>query len=198
QLVDLDPMMTGLSKAFPALDELNHHSFDDLRVSVTNGDAFVWLDNTEIAPFDIAIVDFPDPNNFALGKLYSTRFYNLLKKKLQPNAAVVIQCTSPLIAPRSYWSIIRTLEASGFNVKPYHTTVPSFGVWGYALVKMQPFDTPSLPTAGVELKFLNEESFASMFDLPKDLLAPEGDIEVNRLDNQALVRYYETEWRRFE
>ena len=27
---------------------------------------------------------------------------------------------------------------------------------------------------------------------------PDGEIEVNRLDNQALVRYYETEWRRFE
>lgn len=198
QLVDLDPMMTGLSKEFPALGELNRHSFDDPRVSVTNGDAFVWLDNNEIAPFDIAIVDFPDPNNFALGKLYSTRFYNLLKQKLHPDAAVVIQCTSPLIARRSYWSIIRTLEASGFSVKPFHTTVPSFGVWGYALVKLHPFETPASPPPGVELKFLNNESFASMFDLPKDLLAPDGEIEVNRLDNQALVRYYETEWRRFE
>ena len=36
-------MMTGLSKDFPALAELNHHSFDDPRVTVTNGDAFVWV-----------------------------------------------------------------------------------------------------------------------------------------------------------
>jgi spermidine synthase len=198
QLVDLDPMMTGLSNAFPALGELNRHSFDDPRVKVTNGDAFVWLDSTDIEPFDIAIVDFPDPNNFALGKLYSTRFYALLKKKLQPNAAVVIQCTSPLIARRSYWSIIRTLEASGFDVKQYATTVPSFGVWGYALVKAVPFQAPKSPPPDIELKFLNDESFASMFDLSKDLLAPDGEIEVNRLDNQALVRYYETEWRRYE
>ncbi len=198
QLVDLDPMMTGLSKAFPALDELNHHSFDDPRVKVTNGDAFVWLDNTEVEPFDIAIVDFPDPNNFALGKLYSTRFYALLKKKLQANAAVVIQCTSPLIAPRSYWSIIRTLETSGFAVKPYATTVPSFGIWGYALAKTQPFEIPKAPPDGVELKFLNTESFPSMFELSKDLLPPDGEIEVNRLLNQALVPYYETESRRFE
>ena len=41
--------------------------------------------------FDVAIVDFPDPNNFALGKLYTTRFYNLLKAKLKPDSAVVIQ-----------------------------------------------------------------------------------------------------------
>src|SRR6476660_1604417 len=50
QLVDLDPAMTGLSKALPALAELNHHSFDDPRVSVANSDAFVWLDNAELEP----------------------------------------------------------------------------------------------------------------------------------------------------
>ncbi len=197
-LVDLDPMMTGLSKAFPALDDLNEHSFDDPRVKVKNGDAFVWLDNNSLEPFDIAIIDFPDPNNFALGKLYSTRFYQLLKQKLRPDAAVVVQCTSPLIARRSYWSIIRTLEASGFVVKPFQTTVPSFGVWGYALAKLHPFDAPKQPVAGVELKFLNESSFPAMFDFPSDMTMPSEEIEINRLDNQALVRYYETEWRRFE
>lgn len=197
QLVDLDPMMTGLSKALSALAELNANAYDDPRVSVTNGDAFVWLDNSNIEPFDIAIIDFPDPNNFALGKLYSTRFYNLLKQKLKPESAVVIQCTSPLIARRSFWSIIKTLEAAGFSVKPFQTTVPSFGVWGYALAKLQPFETPTKPPA-VDLRFLNETSFASMFEFPTDMTMPDGEIEVNRLDNQALVRYYETEWRRFE
>ncbi len=72
QLVDLDPMMTGLSGELPALAELNNNAYDDPRVSVTNGDAFVWLDNENTEPFDIVIIDFPDPNNFALGKLYST------------------------------------------------------------------------------------------------------------------------------
>jgi spermidine synthase len=198
QLVDLDPMMTGLSNAYPPLGELNHHSFSDPRVTVTNGDAFVWLDGAKIEPFDIAIVDFPDPNNFALGKLYSTRFYHLLKQELKPESSVVIQCTSPLIARTSYWSIIKTLEAAGFNVRPYQTTVPSFGVWGYALAKQIPFDVPIDPRPDVEMKFLNHESFASMFEFPADMKMPEGEIEVNRLDNQALVRYYETEWRRFE
>ncbi|MEP7147339.1 MAG: polyamine aminopropyltransferase [Acidobacteriota bacterium] len=197
QLVDLDPMMTGISYAVPALADLNHHSFDDPRVSVTNADAFVWLDDTDLEPFDIAIVDFPDPNNFALGKLYTTRFYNLLKQKLTPEASVVIQCTSPLIARNSYWSIIKTLEAVGFSVRPYQTTVPSFGVWGYALAKSSPFAIPSQPP-NIDLKFLNASSFASMFEFPTDMSLPNEEIEINRLDNQALVRYYETEWRRFE
>jgi spermidine synthase len=197
-LVDLDPMMTGLSGELPALAELNRNAFNDKRVSVVNTDAFVWLDDTAIEPFDIAIVDFPDPNNFALGKLYSTRFYNLLKAKLQPDAAVVIQCTSPLYARNSYWSIIKTLEASGFTVKPFQATVPSFGVWGYALAKLQPFDPPSTIPKFVELRYLNESTLAALFDFPSDMTLPSDDIEINRLDNQALVRYYESEWRRFE
>ena len=198
QLVDLDPEMTTVSRHVPALGDLNKHSFDDPRVHVTNADAFVWLDGTETEPFDIAIVDFPDPNNFALGKLYTTRFYNLLRSKLKPDSAVVIQTTSPLVARRSFWCIIKTVEAAGFTVKPYQTTVPSFGIWGYALAKLEPFETPQKPPPGVELHFLNDQSFASMFEFPSDTSPPDGDIEVNLLDNQALVRYYEDEWRRFE
>ncbi len=197
-LVDLDPDMTNVSKRVPALGELNKHSFDDPRVHVTNADAFVWLDNNETEPFDIAIVDFPDPNNFALGKLYTSRFYNLLKKKLTPDSAVVIQCTSPLMARQSYWCIIKTLEAVGFTVKPYQTTVPSFGIWGYALAKMQPFDAPKKVPENIELKFLNDESLALLFNFTAETTRPDEEIEVNRLDNQALVRYYEAEWRRFE
>ena len=200
QLVDLDPEMTAISKRVPALGELNRHSFDNEKVHATNADAFVWLDSTEnIEPFDIAIVDFPDPNNFALGKLYTTRFYNLLKRKLKPDSAVVVQTTSPLMARQSFWCIVKTLEAAGFNVKPYQTTVPSFGVWGYALAKLEPFDQPARLPNNVELKFLNENSLAAMFDFSADTaLKPNEEIEINRLDNQALVRYYEAEWRRFE
>src|SRR5262249_9808369 len=80
-LVDLDPEMTKLSEVFSPLAELNKHSFSDPRVHVINQDAMIWLEE-ENSPFDCAIVDFPDPNTFALGKLYTTRFYRLLKQRL--------------------------------------------------------------------------------------------------------------------
>jgi spermidine synthase len=198
QLVDLDPEMTSISKHVPALGELNNHSFDNPKVHVTNADAFVWLDSNDAEPFDIAIVDFPDPNNFALGKLYTTRFYNLLKQKLKPDSSVVVQTTSPLVARKSFWCIVKTLEAVGFTVRPYQTAVPTFGIWGYALAKLEPFESPTKPPSGIDLKFLNDNSFASMFEFSNDTSRPDEEIEVNRLDNQSLVRYYEVEWRRFE
>ena len=145
--------------------------------------------------FDAAIVDFPDPNTFALGKLYTTRFYRLLKTRLAPEAAVSVQSTSPLFARNSFWCIVRTLEAAGFAVRPYYTAVPSFGVWGFALARRTQFDVPRrAPT--VALKFLDDDSLAAMFTLSADL-GPV-PVEVNRLDNQSLVRYYEAEWRRYE
>jgi spermidine synthase len=192
-LVDLDPDMTLLSRRFPALATLNAHAFDDPRVKVVNEDAMMWLEQ-ESPLFDAVIVDFPDPNTFALGKLYTTRFYRMLKARLTPDAAIAVQCTSPLFARASYWCIVRTMEAAGLAVRPYHTAVPSFGVWGFALARREPFEAPTRAPEG--LRFLDATSMAAMFVLPRDL-GPVA-VEVNRLDNQTLVRYYEAEWRRYE
>jgi spermidine synthase len=197
-LVDLDPAITSLATDLPLLSKLNSNAFKDERVEVINADAYVWLGNNKTAPYDVAIVDFPDPNNFALGKLYTTRFYKLLQSKLTDNASIAIQSTSPLYARKSFWCIINTIEASGLKVKPYQTTVPSFGIWGYVLARKSDFEPPKTLPDTIDLKFLDSATMAAMFELPVDTQRPEEEIEINRLDNQALVRYYEAEWRRFE
>lgn len=194
-LVDIDPAMTGLARDFPPLAELSSRSLADPRVQVENADAYVWLETTTAAPFDVVIIDFPDPNNYALGKLYTTGFFRRLRMRLAPDAVVAIQCTSPFIARTSYWCIIRTMEAAGFGVAPYHATVPSFGVWGYALARVG--DVPKTralpPEVAAQLRFLDDRVLADMFVLPPDI----GPVpaEVNRLDNQTLVQYYERESR---
>jgi spermidine synthase len=192
-LVDLDPAMTSLSTAFPPLADLNKHSFSDPRVQVINQDAMIWLEQ-RVEPFDVAIVDFPDPNTFALGKLYTTHFYKLLKARLTPEAAVSIQSTSPLFARQSYWCIMKTLESAGFSVRPYQTSVPSFGVWGFALARLQEFEAPGVAPQG--LRFLDDRAMQGLFVTSTDTNPV--PVDVNRLDNQALVRYYEAEWKRYE
>jgi spermidine synthase len=193
-LVDLDPAMTGLSKRFPPLAALNRHAFADRRVTVINEDALVWLDQVT-GTFDVIIVDFPDPNTFALGKLYTRLFYRRLLARLSPGGAVSVQATSPLFARRSYWCIIETMRSAGFEVRPYHVTVPSFGVWGYALARRVAFSPPQ-HAPNVALRYLNDAALAAMFEIPADM-APV-PVDINQLDNQALVRYYEKEWRRWE
>src|SRR5438270_9247515 len=163
--------------------ELSHHAFADPRVTVVNRDAFAWVGESG-GTFDAAVIDFPDPSTYSVAKLYTTRFYKMLRQRLAPGAGVGVQCTSPLFARNTFWCVIRTLEAAGFAVRPYHAAVPSFGVWGFALARREPFDVPTALPPG--LRFLSAEAVPGMFALPPDL-GPV-PVEVNRLDNQVLVR----------
>ncbi|WP_206028580.1 polyamine aminopropyltransferase [Thalassoroseus pseudoceratinae] len=187
-LVDLDPHMTALAKQFPPLAKLNQFALQDARTKVINQDAMIWIED-DPATYDVVIIDFPDPNNYALGKLYTSRFYRLLARRLKPDSIVALQATSPLFARKAYWCIQNTLAASGYAVHPYQITVPSFGVWGFGLAKLQPFSTPNQIVGDPSLKYLNDSILASLFHFPTDMARL--DTEVNRLDNQMLVQYYE-------
>ena len=194
-LVDIDPAMTGLARDFPPLAALNRDALEDPRVRVVNADAYVWLERPVEPPFDAVFIDFPDPNNFALGKLYTTGFFRRLRQCLAAEATVAIQGTSPFVARRSFWCIVRTMEAAGFQVAPYHAAVPSFGVWGYALASVErlPAPGPLAPSVASQLRYLSDATLRELFSLPPDI-GPV-PVEINRLDNQALVRYYEEESR---
>jgi spermidine synthase len=195
-LVDLDRGMTDLARELPLLRSLNESSLYDPRVRVVNDDAMVWI--TEEHPgipktFDVVIVDFPDPNNFALGKLYTVRFYRLLRERLAEGGVIAVQSTSPLVARRSFWCVVRSIEAAGFVVRPYHALVPSFGEWGYVLGGREALPLPAHVPPG--LRYLTDATVASLFDLAPDMSPV--PVEVNRLNNQMLVRYYEEEWSRW-
>ncbi len=199
-LVDLDPAMTALFRDRPEFAALNHESLSDPRVTVVNADAFHWLDEAargvqveglpEDGLFDAVIVDFPDPNNFGLGKLYTTHFYRLLQGRLAPGAAVALQATSPLYSVEAYWCIVRTLEHSGFLTRPYHAFIPAFGEWGFVLASMAPL--PAFRALPDGLRFLDEDSLPTLFHFPRDMDRRDGPI--NRLDNQALVMLYDKDW----
>lgn len=193
-LVDIDPGMTDLATHFPAIAELNQNALSDPRVTVINTDAFMWVSkSTEV--YDAVVIDFPDPTSYSVGKLYTTRFFTLLRQRLTPNAWLGIQCTSPLVAPQSYWCILNSLQASGFDVVPYCTSVPTFGIWGFALAAPSiqvPFQVPELKIPAEQLRYLNAATMESMFTLPADIQPRE--TELNQLNNQILVRYYDREW----
>ena len=144
--------------------------------------------------FDAVVIDFPDPGTYSVGKLYTTRFFHLLQQRMSPDCVVAIQCTSPLVAPKSFWCIVHTLEAVGFQVRPYRASVPSFGVWGFALasVDYRTIEAPVLSDTNVPLRFLNQATMDALFEIPPDLQRV--DTDLNQLNNQILVRYYEQEW----
>ena len=189
-LVDLDPAMTQLFASAAPLRKLNENALHSPKVAVINTDALKWLEDSEDL-FDFVVVDFPDPSNFAIGKLYSAAFYRLLEKHMTAGALAVIQSTSPLYARQSFWCIVSTLESVGFVTTPYHALVPSFGEWGFVLAGRRAYQPPA--SYAVTTRFLSPDINQALFQFPKDMARV--DAEVNRLNNQVLVRYFESEWR---
>ena len=156
----------------------------------STADAFPWLQQTSDA-YDFVVVDFPDPTNYSLGKLYTTAFYRLLAKHLSAQGLAVVQSTSPLFARQSYWCIVETLKQAGLKTYPYHLYVPSFGEWGFVLAGLYPYESPLRLPGG--LRYLSAALVPQMFQFPVDMLPV--DAEPNRLNDQVLVRYYEHDWR---
>ena len=70
--------------------------------------------------------------------------------------------------------------------------MPSFGEWGYILAGRDRYEPPT--AYPVPTRFLTAETTPSLFRFPADM--DRVPAEVNRLNNQVLVRYFEEEWRR--
>ena len=188
-LVELDPAMTAQFRDNPRLARLNGDALRDARVHIVNADAFGWLQQGTDT-FDVIVVDFPDPTNFAIGKLYTNSFYALLDQRLAASGYAVVQTTSPLVARASFWTVAHTIESVGLRTTPYHAHVPSFGEWGFIIASRRPWRLPEALPDG--LKFLTLGTLPLLLDFPLDMARV--PTEVNRLSNQALVHTFEREW----
>jgi spermidine synthase len=188
-LVELDPHMTQLFSTQPLLRELNRDSLLSPKLQVVNADAYTWLEQTGNM-YDVIVIDFPDPTNFSIGKLYTLSFYRLVDQHLSASGYAVVQTTSPLIARKSFWTVATTLEAAGLPTTPYHAHVPSFGEWGFILASHRPFRMPTTLPEG--LRFLSPADLPTLFNFPLDMARV--PTEVNRSSNQVLVQTFEDEW----
>jgi spermidine synthase len=188
-LVELDPHIVTLFRDHELLSRLNDGALRSPKLRVVQADAFTWLDGHDEV-FDAIVIDFPDPTNFALGKLYTTTFYERVDRHLAAGGFAVVQTTSPLLARRSFWTVVATLEAVGFTATPYHAHVPSFGEWGFVLMSRRPWQAPRALPAG--LRFLTLDGMPALLQFPPDMARV--DAQPNRLSNQLLVHTFEEEW----
>lgn len=191
-LVDLDPEMTSLFRKSAIFSKLNDNALNSEKVKIYNEDAFLWARQSN-DKFDYVIMDLPDPTGYSLGKLYSNTFFKEIHKLLRANGRLVIQSTSPLLARRSYWCVNQTLKESGFTTLPYHAYVPSFGEWGFIIASPGQITKPL--EVQLPLRFITSEVLPSLFYFPDDM--SEVPVEVNRLNNQVLAKYYDEEWSRY-
>lgn len=182
--VELDPAVVEL--ATTRLAGLNDDALRDPRLRLVVGDAFRWLRTYRGPGFDAVIVDLPDPDTPALGRLYSTEFYGLTAGVLRPDGLVAVQAGSPYSTPSAFWRTVSTLRSAGMGVAPYHVHVPSFGDWGFALAQLG----DRAPALGLSpqappLRFLDPAVLAAAAVFPRDR-APR-DLPPSTLDRPRIV-----------
>jgi spermidine synthase len=189
-LVDLDAAVVKLFTTHQALIKLNDNALRKENVSVIHNDAFTWMKENKTL-FDLIIIDFPDPSNFSLGKLYSQTFYREMRRSLHPDGLCVVQSTSPYFARQSFWMINQTIASCDYNTQAYHCYLPSFGEWGFIMAGASVPKSPvrSYPN---NVKFINEETFQQLHHFPPDMSKVETG--VNKLNDQLLVHVFEKEW----
>ncbi|MBL4615220.1 MAG: hypothetical protein JKY27_10150 [Magnetovibrio sp.] len=183
-----------------AFIKMNKGSFSDPRVQTKFGDAWLSVDQLikQGKRFDTIIVDLPDPNHPDLNKLYSTGFYTKLRSILAGDGVMAVQSTSPYHSKRTFLSIGRTIEASGFaKVDQYHANVPSFGEWGWTIAaphglspkaRIKQFDGP-MPKAWATLPMIK-----ASFVFGRDFFAQRSTIDINRPRSGTLYRYLMEDW----
>lgn len=209
-LLDLDdklveffskPMIRDGRVINKAVLDLNEFSFKDPRVKTYFGDAFLGVDRLlrEGTLFDTIVIDLPDPSHPDLSRMYSVQFYNKLRNLLAGDGAMALQSTSPYHARPAFLSIGKTVAAAGFaHVEQYHQNVPSFGEWGWTIATRQGAPASErlkrLEALPVDDGWTTKSVLLGAFAFPKHLYDGIRDIEINRVGNAAVYRYYQKNW----
>lgn len=210
-IVDIDVGITDLAVNNDIFTSLNKNSFKNNKVHIHNTDAYKFLEEDCNALYSVVIIDLPDPNDTSLGKLYSKEFYTVLKSRLAKNAVVITQSTSPYVAKKAYWCIKHTIDTVFKQSIPLNVYVPSFGWWGFVLTQnnYESISNPKNLTSDsvvyyakkkiseklnsssekLNLKFLNLQTLEALFIFDNDI--KEVPTEINTLNTQKLVKYYE-------
>lgn len=201
-LVDLDPAVTELANSNRQLLRLNEGSLQNKKVDVIHMDAFEFLE-TNKEWYDVIIVDLPDPNNESLNKLYTKEFYSLIRNHLLPGGATMIQSTSPVFATKVYWTIAKTVAATGMETKNLHLDIPSFGNWGFVMASRQSININGI-SIDESTRFLTSDVLTGLTQFGKDedqqITDKNGDvfeIEVNTLIDPKLIQLYENAWKNY-
>ena len=146
--------------------------------------------------FDVVVVDFPDPHNFSLGKLYTTHASTAMLAAAGWRPGGVWWCRPPRRCSRA-----RRSGASS-------TTLSSAGFWPRAVPRLRAvvrrvgLRAGRRPRPGrrrarypAGLRFLTVDATPALFAFPPDMAAGAG--RGQPLDNQMLVHYYGAEWQRW-
>jgi len=189
-LVDIDSALVSAAKSLDAVKKLNSNAFNDPRVKVVFDDALKFIEEKAgLADYDIIFIDFPDPTDDGLARLYSKEFYLTLKNVLRTNGIAVVQSGGYMTA--NHKTILLTMEAVGFKTLAFHPPVydlleQNFGFTLAGEFKISTGNFNNLPV-GAETIIFNKHKLNEIFaatPVPKD----DGSIKVNSIFQPSIVK----------
>jgi predicted membrane-bound spermidine synthase len=189
-LVDIDPLMLDMAGNFPAVVALNNKAIQDHRVTIHQQDIQVFKEKNS-NPYNVIIVDLPDPGDEMLSRLYTVEFFSDLSNLLSDDGILVCQSHSPEYAPLVFWSIGLTLKGSELYIQSYHVDVPSFGDWGFHLAAKNPFLWGKKQVT-VQNSTLPED-LSTWFDFSPKVRSVLTHSQQNSLSNLKLHEFYSQE-----
>ncbi|MFK7913243.1 MAG: polyamine aminopropyltransferase [Pseudomonadales bacterium] len=190
-LVDIDDEMLRIAQELPVLSRLNKKSMTSPRLTTYAEDAFSFINQPGI-DYDRVIIDMPDPHNEAINKLYSREFYEMIRRRMTPDGVLVSQSSSPFYTRKVFWSIEATLADVFSSTLSYHTSLPTFGIWGFNMASVR----AAIPTSfqfSVPTRAITDASMAAALVFTKDMAAVE--TPVNTIMEPKLYQLYVDELR---
>ena len=177
---------------------LNERAFDDPRVKVIIDDAFKFLEqqkrrqNSNV--YDLIFIDFPDPTDDSLARLYSKEFYLMLKTVVAPGTLVTIQ-SSGYMEPIQK-TIILTLESVGFKTLAFQPPYFSFldQDFGFTLASLGDLSIQEIQNASLKVPtvILKNYPLSQLFAASQSPNIPpfsQSNIKVNSIFRPSLIQF---------
>ena len=178
-MVDIDEKVVELCRRYLP----NHHlgSFDDPRVELIHDDCLSHLER-DAEPFDVFVIDVPDPLEAGPAhQLFTREFYSLLRERMRPGGLMVAQSgpTGPSFYEQCFSAVANTVGEVFPVVALSETFVPSFGsTWGFVIGSMGPdpkamsaeeVDARIAERVSGELRYFDGVTLRGMVSVPKYL-----------------------------
>lgn len=170
-LVEIDRMVVEVCREH--LPEIGK-AWGDSRLSLRFEDGIAYVAKYEGEPFDVIIVDGPDPIGAAAG-LFESSFYQNCRRRLSENGVLALQSESPHIMQEQFSQIMRNVRAVFPRVRPYLSPVPIYASGGWSFVhasnNVDPLavDEGRSRRAEERCRYYNRDLHGAVFVLPNDI-----------------------------
>lgn len=167
EMVEIDSEVIRASREH--LPSLSAGAFDDPRVSLTEGDAFEYVQNA-VPGYDLIVADatdvYEEEDHSLSERLFGVDFYRQLASLLSPDGVVVTQADNLLFCPYSLEGILHEFSQVFPARGSYWAVVPSFGglsgfAWG-SLGRVPSAEWPGQAPEG--LRYLSTAMLAAAHD----------------------------------